>query len=96
MNASPKVAIVILNWNGRKYLEQFLPSVMATDWTNLEVFVADNGSTDDSVNFVQQHYPSVHIISLPQNYGFAKGYNGKAYVKNNYDEKLRQAYAKYA
>lgn len=75
MNQSPKVAIVILNWNGRKYLEKFLPSVMATRYDNFEVIVADNGSTDDSLSFLKNNYPSLRLISFFENYGFAKGYN---------------------
>jgi GT2 family glycosyltransferase len=71
----PKVAIVILNWNGRKHLQQFLPFVQATTYANFEVIMADNASTDDSVTYTKQHHPSVNIIELPQNYGFAKGYN---------------------
>ena len=71
----PKVAIVILNWNGRNYLQQFLPSVMATSYNNYEVIVADNGSADDSITFLKQYYPAVRIIVLPQNAGYAKGYN---------------------
>jgi len=71
----PKVAIVILNWNGRKYLEQFLPSVLATSYSNCEVVVVDNGSTDDSVQFLQKNYASVRLVGFPLNYGFAKGYN---------------------
>lgn len=71
----PKVAIVILNWNGRHYLQQFLSSVLATSYPNTEFIVADNASTDDSITFLQEYYPSVRIISLPQNLGYAKGYN---------------------
>jgi GT2 family glycosyltransferase len=71
----PKVAIVILNWNGRKYLEQFLPSVLASTYENMECIVADNASTDDSVIFLKEHFPQVNIISLAENFGFAKGYN---------------------
>lgn len=71
----PSVAIVILNWNGKKFLEQFLPSVLASTYNNKRVIVADNASTDDSVAFVQQHYPAIEILSSPENYGFAKGYN---------------------
>ena len=70
-----KVSIVILNWNGRAYLEKFLPSVLASSYSNKEVIVADNASTDDSVSFLTAHYPMVRIIILDQNYGFAKGYN---------------------
>jgi GT2 family glycosyltransferase len=72
---SPLVSIVILNWNGRKYLEKFLPSVIASTYTNKEIVVADNASTDDSVSFLQQYYPQVRIIRLNMNYGFSKGYN---------------------
>ncbi len=75
MNALPKVAVVILNWNGRKYLEQFLPSVTAATYSNYEVIVADNGSTDDSIAFLQESYPAIRIIAMDKNYGFAKGYN---------------------
>jgi len=75
MNRFPSVAIVILNWNGKKFLEQFLPSVMASVYENKRIIVADNASTDDSVAFVQQHYPQIEIIINPINGGFAKGYN---------------------
>jgi hypothetical protein len=71
----PKVSIVILNWNGQKYLERFLPSVLATDYENLEVVVADNGSTDDSVFILEKHFPKVKIIRFSENSGFAAGYN---------------------
>ena len=75
MNTSPSVAIVILNWNGKHYLEQFLPSVLQTNYPNCRIVVADNASTDDSISFLQQHYSQIEIIVLPQNFGFAKGYN---------------------
>lgn len=71
----PTVAIVILNYNGRHYLEQFLPSVFSSTYSNYQVFVADNASTDDSLSFLQEWFPAVQIIRLAQNYGFAKGYN---------------------
>jgi GT2 family glycosyltransferase len=71
----PSVAVVILNWNGKKYLEQFLPSVLASTYTNYFVVLVDNASTDDSLSYIQQHYPSVRIISNPGNEGFARGYN---------------------
>ncbi len=72
----PKVAVVILNWNGTAFLEKFLPSVLAaTTYPNCSIYVADNGSTDGSIAFVQKHFPSVQIIDNQENYGFAKGYN---------------------
>ena len=75
MTHQPKVAIVILNWNGRKYLEQFLPSVTTTSYSNHEIIIVDNNSSDDSVSFLQTNYPSLQVIHLSKNYGFAKGYN---------------------
>ena len=71
----PKVAIVILNWNGRKYLQQFLPAVLASSYANAEVIVADNASTDDSVIFLKENYPDVPVIRLEVNHGFSRGYN---------------------
>ena len=70
-----RTAVVILNWNGRQHLEQFLPSVVAHTPQQVRIIVADNGSTDDSVAFLAQHYPVIEIIRLEQNYGFAEGYN---------------------
>ena len=80
----PKVSIVILNYNTRHFLEKFLPSVLATDYENFEVVLADNASKDDSVAFVKSHFPNISIITLPQNYGFAGGYN-KALAQVNAD-----------
>lgn len=71
----PAVAVVILNWNGKKFLEQFLPSVLASTYKNMRVIIADNASTDDSVIFIREHFPSVEIIINDVNEGFAKGYN---------------------
>jgi hypothetical protein len=71
----PSVAIVILNWNGKHYLEQFLPSVLATSYANYRLVVADNGSTDDSLAFLRSRFPQVELLELDRNYGFAKGYN---------------------
>jgi GT2 family glycosyltransferase len=71
----PSLAIVILNWNGRAFLEKFLPSVVASLYDNKRVVVVDNASTDDSVLFLQQHFPYVEIIQHKSNEGFAKGYN---------------------
>lgn len=72
---APGVTIVILNWNGRKLLEQFLPSVMATDYENFEVLMVDNASTDDSLDYVKQAFPDVKTLPLDQNYGFTEGNN---------------------
>ena len=69
-----KIAVVILNWNGAKLLEQFLPSVVAfSDKAN--IYVADNASTDHSIQVIQAQFPSVTIIQNDGNYGFANGYN---------------------
>ncbi len=83
--SQPKVAVVILNWNGVKFLEQFLPSVIASGYANLDIIVADNASTDHSLSFLATHYPQIRTIVLEQNFGFARGYN----------EALRQVEADY-
>lgn len=71
-----KVAVVILNWNGKNHLQNFLPSVVKySGGSDVCVYLADNGSTDDSVDFVTQSFPEVRIILLDKNYGFAGGYN---------------------
>ena len=72
---NPSVAIVILNFNGRHHLQQFLPSVLASTYNGKRVIVADNASTDDSVHWLQHHYPNVELIQLSRNHGFAQGYN---------------------
>lgn len=71
----PSVAVVILNWNGKDLLTQFLPSVIETDYPNLQIIIGDNASTDGSVEFVKQNYPQVKVIVNNKNYGFAGGYN---------------------
>ena len=75
--ASPsQTAIVILNWNGVRMLRRFLPSVLAATPASLaDVIVADNGSTDDSLAVLAADFPSVGVIRLDRNYGFAEGYN---------------------
>ncbi|MFZ4456384.1 MAG: glycosyltransferase family 2 protein [Bacteroidales bacterium] len=71
-----KVAVVILNWNGEKLLKEFLPSVVAFTPNDLaDVIVADNGSTDNSLSILKTDFPSVQTIVLPENFGFAEGYN---------------------
>ena len=71
----PRVAVVILNWNGKVLLEQFLPSLGRSSYPNLELVVVDNGSTDQSVSFLQQQYPQIKTIILSENLGYAGGYN---------------------
>ncbi len=71
----PSVAVVILNWNGKPFLERFLPSVTQSKYGNLQIIVADNASTDDSVSFLTSNYPEVRVIINDENYGFAEGYN---------------------
>ena len=80
------VAVVILGWNGKRFLEQFLPSVVQySNLKNTEVVYADNASTDDSVAFVREKYPTVRVVQNSENKGFAGGYN----------EALKQVRAKY-
>lgn len=71
-----KTAVVILNWNGRRFLEQFLPGVVRnTLAADTAIYVADNGSDDDSVEWVVANHPEVKIIRLNGNWGYAGGYN---------------------
>lgn len=70
-----KAAVVILNWNGRKFLEEFLPSVIRHNPVFSEVIVADNASTDDSIAWLNKNCPAVRVIRNSSNGGFAKGYN---------------------
>ncbi len=72
----PPVAVIILNWNGAALLRRYLPDVIAnTDPAIGKVIVADNGSTDDSLRVLREEFPQVEVISYPENYGFAEGYN---------------------
>ena len=71
----PSVAVVILNWNGREFLKKFLPGVLKHSGRDAEVIVADNASTDSSIEFLQEHFPGVRIIQNRTNGGFARGYN---------------------
>lgn len=76
MTKIPKTAVVILNWNGQQMFDTFLPSVIQhSNPGTAEIFVADNGSTDQSVEYLLKNFPSVKIIQLERNYGFAEGYN---------------------
>ena len=69
------VAVVILNWNGKKFLEQFLPALVKYSGDDAELIVADNASTDDSIQFLRTNYPAIRIIENPRNLGFPGGYN---------------------
>lgn len=79
-----KLAVAILNWNGKNWLEKFLPSVVQFS-QNADIYVIDNLSTDDSIAFLNMHFPSVKIIRNNKNYGFAGGYNeGLKKINNEY------------
>ena len=69
-----KIAVVILNWNGRPLLQQFVPIIVAHSKA-ADIYVVDNASTDDSVSFIQQQFPEVTLIHNNKNYGYAGGYN---------------------
>ena len=69
------IAVVILNWNGAEMLRRFLPSVVAHSAPEGEVIVADNGSTDASLELLRAEFPSVRVVAMPDNTGFAEGYN---------------------
>ncbi len=84
MSAKSDVAVVLLNYNGKNELEQFLPSVVANS-TDASVYIIDNASTDDSKTFVSDKYPKIRWIQLNENYGYAGGYNkGLAELTNKY------------
>ncbi len=94
-----KTAVVILNFNGIDYLRQYLPSVVAHVEPDTTVYLADNASTDGSVDWVRKHQPGVHVIALTQNYGFAEGYNqalktldADTYVLLNSDVAVQQGW----
>jgi hypothetical protein len=69
-----KTAVVILNWNGKKFLEEFLP-ILINNTSNADIIVADNQSTDNSVDFLENNFPNIQLILNEENGGFAKGYN---------------------
>ena len=70
-----EVAVLVLNWNGRTLLQQFLPSWLAHTPDYADLIIVDNGSTDDSVSFLQEHYRDVYLLAFEENLGFAGGYN---------------------
>jgi len=73
--AQPLVSIIILNWNGKKWLEKCLPTIKKITYKPLEVIVVNNGSTDDSYEYVKNNYPSIQIVELKKNVGFSGGNN---------------------
>ena len=80
-----KTAVIILNWNGEKLLREFLPSVMEhTSATIATVIVADNGSTDSSLQLLATDFPQVEVMAFDKNYGFAEGYNRAIKACSNY------------
>jgi hypothetical protein len=70
-----KIAVVILNWNGKKFLEKFLPSVIARSSGIADIIIADNASSDGSLEYLESTHPEIRIIRLEKNHGFATGYN---------------------
>jgi len=76
----PMVSIIIVNFNGKHYLESCLSSLTKIDYDNLEIIVVDNNSTDGTIEFLVQNYPSVITLKLDQNYGFAKPNNMAAKI----------------
>jgi len=81
----PSVAVVILNYNGWDFLEKYLPQVLKTDYNNLQIILADNGSSDDSIRKTIDNFPSVKTLNLGENYGFAEGYNqALKYIDSDY------------
>ncbi|MGE5420155.1 MAG: glycosyltransferase family 2 protein, partial [Chloroflexota bacterium] len=96
----PETAIVILNWNGIEYLKRFLGTVIKySEGFSAEVWVADNGSTDDSVQWISLNHPPVKLVRLEKNHGFAGGYNlaleqikAKYYVLLNSDIEVTSAW----
>lgn len=73
--AAPTVSVIIVSWNARSVVEQCLPSVVATEYPNLEIIFADNASTDGSAAWIARHYPQVKIVRHPENWLFARGNN---------------------
>ena len=103
----PLVSIVVLNYNGLKWLKPCLDSVVTQTYSNYEVILVDNGSVDTSVEFVEQNYPSVKVVRIGKNLGFAEGnnvgakvakgeflflLNNDTYVEKDYLEKLLKSF----
>lgn len=74
-NIFPAVALLLVNWNGQRWLEHFLPPLLDTTYPNFNVYVVDNASTDDSRAFLASHHPQIKVLPQAQNWGFAQGNN---------------------
>ena len=70
-----KLGIVILNWNGTELLKKFIPPLLNHTPKEHNIYIIDNGSNDNSINFINENFNEINIIKLEKNYGFAKGYN---------------------
>jgi GT2 family glycosyltransferase len=81
----PRISVIIVNWNGRRYLETCLRSLLSVDYPEdkLEILLVDNGSTDESILFVKTSFPVVKILELDANYGFCRPNNEGARVVEN-------------
>lgn len=73
--SQPEVAVIILTWNGKHFLQEYLPSVLSTSYSNVRIIVADNASTDNTDTWLSANFPQVVFLPLGENYGFAEGYN---------------------
>lgn len=73
--STPLVSVILLNWNGRKYIEQCIQSVLAQDYANIQLIVVDNGSRDDSLDTIRAKYPQLPLLTNERNLGFARGMN---------------------
>jgi len=82
----PRISVIILNWNGQKWLKNCLSSILSQDLSeDFEVLLVDNGSTDDSVRYVKEKFAEVKVIELSRNYGFAEGNNlGMKHAQGKY------------
>jgi len=93
-----KVAVVILNWNGKDFLQKYLPSVIANSKDDgVKIWIIDNGSSDDSLDYLQKEYPQIDLVQFGENHGFTGGYNlglkqidAKYYVLLNSDVEVTQ------
>lgn len=73
--STPRVAAVILNYNGQELLERYLPSIIELEYGNYDIFVVDNNSSDNSVAFLKENYPQIQVVELKENVGISGGYD---------------------